>query len=165
MPMKLETRGLDEIQGVLKLMREASISQAAKDACRRGARVMAAEQKLRAPLLDAKTAESTALDPGTLRDSIRVYVRRMGDGVIRAWIGPNMRGKKTNVAHLVEYGHRLVKGGKSRVGITGAAGPGHEIGDVPAHPFLRPAFEASWQAALDAVADEFRHWLMNAGQR
>lgn len=47
-------------------------------------------------------------------------------------------------AHLVEFGHRLVVDGKV-------------VGDVPAHPFLRKAFEdnkGKVEAALNAALDE-----------
>jgi hypothetical protein len=161
--MKLEMEGMDQLQGTLRFLREASISTAAKKAAQRGARVMAAEQRSRAPVLDQKTAGSTSLNPRELKESIRVYIRQMPDGIIRAFIGPAGY-NYVRVAHLVEYGHRLVKGGKSRVGILGASGPGHEIGEVPEHPFLRTAYETSWQQALDAVAEEFRDWLKGAGQ-
>ena len=53
-------------------------------------------------------------------------------------------GIKAPHAHLVEFGHRLVVNDKV-------------VGDVPAHPFLRKAFEenkAKTEAALNAALDK-----------
>jgi hypothetical protein len=51
----------------------------------------------------------------------------------------------------VEYGHRLVKGGSSRVGKNGSIrGIGREIGHVAAKPFIRPAIDESAQGAIEA---------------
>lgn len=46
------------------------------------------------------------------------------------------------IANMVEYGHRMV---------THAPGK-KQVGDVPAHPFIRPAFDQSAEAAIAAFA-------------
>ena len=46
--------------------------------------------------------------------------------------------KRAAHAHLVEYGHALVRSGKV-------------IGHVPAHPFWRPAIDANFQGVLSDV--------------
>lgn len=43
-------------------------------------------------------------------------------------------GSPSPLAHLIEYGHLLVKGGP-------LSGGGHVVGWVPAYPYLRPAIE------------------------
>lgn len=64
-------------------------------------------------------------------------------------------------AHLVELGHRLVKGGRlprARLGRVaaalsrGAAGGGRVIGHVEAHPFLGPAWRATRGQAVEVIA-------------
>lgn len=47
-------------------------------------------------------------------------------------------------AHLVEYGHQLVKGGP-------LDGDGKVVGHVPAHPFLRPAYDEQQENAVRAI--------------
>jgi Bacteriophage HK97-gp10, putative tail-component len=96
----------------------------------------------------------TALPPGALKNDIEVHVAKESDGSISAYIAP---GKLTrHVARFVEYGHRLVRGGRSRRGAgilgQGFSGSGSVVGQVPAHPFIRPAFEGSEVAAQDAIA-------------
>ena len=48
-------------------------------------------------------------------------------------------GAKAPHAHLVEYGHRQV------------TSKGEVVGDVPAHPFLRPAFEEHKEALVKSL--------------
>lgn len=69
-----------------------------------------------------------------LRKSIRVRKSKyLGGGYIVMSDAPH--------AHLVEFGHVLVRGGKRYQG-------GVEIGFVPAHPFLRPAVDKAWRRAM-----------------
>lgn len=161
MPMGVKIAGFAEMQAELKALGDAVRIGAVRDAAKEAAAVMRDEMRERAPVLDEKTAESTALAPGELKRGIGLWLRSAGEGLVMVIIGP--RRGTGRAAHLVEYGHRLVKGGASRVGARGAEGPGREIGDVPAHPFLRPAFEASSQKVLDkfaeALRERLRKWL------
>lgn len=85
---------------------------------------------------------------GKLARSIRVRIRKRAGLDVSIVGGP--------YAHLVEYGHRIVRGGHApRVGrslravggvLTGPRGgryTGQVDGFVAAHPFARPAFEAA----------------------
>jgi hypothetical protein len=54
-----------------------------------------------------------------------------------------------HIALWNEYGHRMV-GHKPKK---------KEIGEVPAHPFMRPAFDASAEAAIDAFANALTEYL------
>ena len=52
-------------------------------------------------------------------------------------------GKQDHVAMWVEYGHRMV-----------GHRPGKKVlGDVPPHPFMRPGFDASAEAAIGAFIE------------
>lgn len=143
----------------------------AKDGQRRavvaGARVVGVAMVEAAPILDRTTARSTALDPGELKRSVRVRTRQE-DGQTVAMVGPWAKEKGGNlgkIAYNVEYGHRLVKGGKSRLGPDGKfRGAGKVIGNVAAHPFLRPAFEASAEAAIEAVGASLGESLKEAAR-
>ena len=157
MPMRLVNSGYREMQAELAQLRQAVRTDATQSAVRAAATVIRSAFYERAPVLDKKTAESTALDPGELKEGMRFSVRKLSDGFIRAVIGP--RRGTGRAAHLVEYGHRLVKGGRSRVGPKGAVGAGRVIGDVPAHPFLRPGYEASVKPAFDAFVQKLRAQL------
>lgn len=121
-----------------------------RKALRAGGKVIEKTMKARAPVLESRTAQSTALPPGAVRDGIRTYVHDGEDGEPEALIGP--AAKVEHVARWVEFGHRQVKGGYSKVlanGRTRGPGKAAEV-DVPAHPFLRPAYEESREAALAA---------------
>lgn len=103
----------------------------------------------------------TALPIGALANDI----------VVRSYTGEGGRefvavqaGKLTDhVAGWVEYGHRLVHGGYSKLNKqTGKTrGPGSEVGQVPAHPFFRPGAEASADAAATAIIESLSIDLIN----
>jgi HK97 gp10 family phage protein len=152
--MRCEVAGVSEITAKFEALREATRGDMVSMAVRKASGVIAKEMRTLAPILDQRTAKSTAQDPGALKRSIRVSVGKPQDGVVEAWIGPNS--KVAHVAYWVEMGHRLVKGGYSHVTPKGFRGPGREIGDVPQHPFLRPAFEVSVQPALAAFRDDIK---------
>jgi len=154
MPMSLKTKGFPETQAGFARVRELVRTDATRSAVRVGGAVMVEEMKEGAPVLDEKNAGSNALEPNALKTGIGLRVEPVRDGLVIAFIGPK-RGTR-RVAHLVEYGHRLIKGGKSYVTAAGAQGPGKLIGEVPAHPFLRPAFETSWQRSIEAFAAELK---------
>lgn len=62
------------------------------------------------------------------------------------------------VAHLVEFGHQLVAGGTLR------SGEGHVVGHVPAHPFLRPAYDAQREAMVAAVGEKLKQAIEAAAK-
>ncbi len=82
--------------------------------------------------------------PGLAR-TIVVKVRQY-DYTITAVVGPVYLG--VNHAHLVEFGHRLIKKIKDADGSVRKV----EIGFVPAHPFLRPAADETINQQRDAIA-------------
>ena len=117
-----------------------------KKALRAGGDVLKAAMEQHAPVLDAKTAGSNALEPGSLKAGMRV-LSVDEDGEPALLVGPG--GQVEHVARWVEFGHRQVSGGYSKLLANGKTrGPGKASdNDVQAHPFLRPAFEES----LDAI--------------
>lgn len=118
--------GLDDLQ----LRAHAEKRPAAQAA----AQVFYEETKLRAPVGKAPRKSSNTgktIYPGALRDSIyQVYsVDNSSDAVATYHVSWNAR--KAPHGHLVEFGGR---GGR-----------------LPAHPFLRPAFDAALRFALEAA--------------
>lgn len=95
---------------------------------------------------------------GALAKSISYVVRKYGKGERTiAVVGPNRKyvtkdgARPANYAHLVEFGHRVAKGGAlDRLDGRGKAGTGKLGGFVPAKPFMRPGLMAA-QASLPQV--------------
>lgn len=114
----------------------------ARRAIREGGRVMQAAITQMAPERP-DLPSGTALPVGALRGDIELRVSQAQDGSVSAFIGP---GKYTaHVARWVEYGHEQSGGEKRLIG-------GKLEGKfVPAHPFIRPAFELSQGEALAAT--------------
>lgn len=151
--MKLKLAGVADTQKMLQLLEERVARKGVRKALRVGAEVMKDAIVEVTPVLDKKTARSTSLEPGALKEDIAVRMATV-DGQPVAYVGP---GKDTaRVARWVEYGHRMVSGGYSKVvGKGRVRGPGKaRTEDVPAHPFIRPAYEATKDAATKAIAAE-----------
>lgn len=158
MPMSMKTTGWPQTQAGFEALRGLIADKATIAAVRAGGTVVAEEMEARAPVLDHKTAHSTSLEPLALKTGIRINsVRKISEHVVRGLIGPRKGTRRA--AHLVEFGHRLIKGGKSHVGPRGPEGPGRLIGDVPQHPFERPAYEASVRKSIEAFAAEMKNQL------
>jgi HK97 gp10 family phage protein len=154
MPMSVRISGFGAIDAKLKELQRVTRDEGVRVAVREAATVIRDAERALAPMLDEHTAKSTALDPGALKAGLGFSIKKPRDGVIVARIGPKRGTGK--VAHLVEYGHRLVKGGKSKVVGNRVIGPGREIGEVRAHPFLRPALDANRSKALAAFVEAMR---------
>jgi HK97 gp10 family phage protein len=102
-------------------------------------------------------------ETGALRASIGVVLRRYPRAkrtlaVVGALRGLNhTEGREpANYAHLVEFGHRVAhkKTGKLKRAKIGENSDAPH-GQIDAKPFLRPAWEAHKQIALDALKAEF----------
>lgn len=161
--MAVKIEGLQQVLANIEEFRGEMGSSAIRDGVRAAAKVYAEAERETAPLLDHKTANSTSLDPGAIKEDIRITpVSKDEVGVVHVFVGP---GKKTrHVAGWVEWGHRLIKGGYSKVLPTGKLrGPGREVGQVRPYPFLRQAYEQSQVSAIDAfvvaAAKRLKRWM------
>ncbi len=149
----------------MEQLREDMVKKAARKAVRAGAQVIAEAMVERAPVQKAKTKGSNALDPGELKADIKVRNVPDDAGEVAATAGPGH--KTAHAARWVEWGHRDVHGGSSRVvdGKGRTRGPGKASAqDVPPHPFLRPAFEESVQEA-EAKRDAVLREVWEGGKR
>jgi HK97 gp10 family phage protein len=148
--------GLAALDARLKEMGNAEAKKCIKKALKAGAIVVQEAIQERTPVRP-DLPSSTALPVGALANDIEV-AGIVNDDNLAIMIGP---GKHTaHAARLVEYGHRSVTGGTSKKSKDGKyRGNGREAesvngvsgGQVPAHPFIRPAYEASRTEATDAI--------------
>jgi HK97 gp10 family phage protein len=149
--MEVEIKGMKELLARLENARVQMGGPEMKKALRKGAKVIEEAMVERAPVLKKSVPGSSALPPGALKAGIRVYVPQDNSEPPQALIGPSA--KVAHVARFVEYGHRSVSGGSLKLlGNGKTRGTGKAGADVPAHPFLRPAFEASIETAGAAIA-------------
>lgn len=145
--VNIDIEGLKEIQAQLDSLSKEAGERAIRKALRAGAEIEKAAIETAAPVKDTTGG---MLPAGALKSDITVKMKRDDQGGLIAVVGP---GKLTRwVASLVEYGHRLVTGGRSRVLANGKTkGPGTQVGTVPEHSFIRVAFESSQQEVADAI--------------
>lgn len=114
---------------------------------RAGGNVMKAAIAANAPVRP-DLPSGTALPPGALQSDITVTVSKDSDTSFSAWIEPGAQTRR--VAIWVEWGHRLVRSG--RLAAKRSRGNGKVVGDVAAHPYIRPAFDANEDLAVNAVS-------------
>lgn len=140
-----------ELQQKLDQLKGEQLEKIMRKALRDGAKVYQAAVSEAAPERVETTEGSDALPPGALKsDVIVTKVPSQGGPIYEVWFGKLTR----HVAFWVEYGHRLVRGGTSRVLKSGKTrGKGREVGQVKPHPFFRDAFEHSTDAAAKAISD------------
>jgi hypothetical protein len=156
--------GLSDLEERLKDLKAGTARRMVKDGCMSGGHVLAAAIAARAPVRP-ELPSGTAIPPGALRRDIEVYFGRNSEGKPAAIVVPGHY--TAHVARWLEYGHRMVKGGYNRLVGTGGQtrGPGHQLkletpnGDVKAHPFIRPGFEAARGAAVTAAITKVRQDL------
>ena len=152
--MKIEFVGLKELVAKLENAHVDMGGNEMKKALRAGGNVIKEAIMERAPELDGTTPGSDSLPPGALKAGMRV-ANIDGENGPEALIGPNS--KVAYVALFVEFGHRQVHGGYLKLlGNGKTRGTGTAGADVPAHPFIRPAYEASITAAFDAIGESLQ---------
>ncbi|MCU1251533.1 MAG: phage protein gp10 family [Edaphobacter sp.] len=157
----ISIEGLSDLQAKLDDLSTKAAERAIRAALRAGAAVEQAAIIERAPVKDGTGG---MLPEGALKSDIVVKMTRDEQGTILAVVGPAKLTK--HVARWVEYGHRNVRGGVSRLLRNGKSkGPGSQIGDVPAHPFIRPAYEASRQAVADTICTTLATEIEAASKR
>jgi HK97 gp10 family phage protein len=151
--ISIEVQGLAELQRRLDDLRTEQATRILRKGLRAGAKWIQTELAEQAPVRPVLPS-GTALPPGALKSDmvIRTIYRGVAAGAAVITIGP---GKFTaHVARWVEFGHRLVAGG--RLSMSGR-GKGHlqrirKTGKTvtEANPFMRRAFETTEAVALSA---------------
>jgi HK97 gp10 family phage protein len=116
------------------------------------------------PILDNMKARAPVGDTGQFRRSLGRRVRTYRQsGVVVVVIGPRkgfrvvtQRGTKlvphdpAKIAHLLEFGHVIVRGGKA-------------VGHAPPYPTIGPAMEEEKGAATQAIGDRIAAELAKIG--
>jgi HK97 gp10 family phage protein len=145
--ISIDIEGLSDLQAKLDDLSTKATERAIRAALKAGAAIEQAAITERAPV---KVDTGGTLPEGALKSDIVVKMTRDDQGTILAVVGPGKL--TTHVARWVEYGHRQVRGGYSRKLADGSTrGPGSQTGEVPEHPFIRPAYEATRQEVADAI--------------
>lgn len=151
--------GLDSLDRNLQNLGGEFKEQMIRKALRAGGTIMQAAVAANAPVNPKVPGpESTALPPGALQSDVQLTVSKDkgSEDSFSAWI---YFGKYTeHVARWVEWGHRLVRGKSSR-----RLGPGKEIGDVAARPFIRLAFEGNIDLVAAAIGESIKASLHAPG--
>jgi HK97 gp10 family phage protein len=124
----IEITGLQETIRNLGELEDKLAKQALRKALQAGVNVMGNAVMARTPV-----------DTGLLKESVGTAVTVRSDG--RSGIASVGFGRQGYVARMIEFGHRIV-GHKPKKKDTGK--------HVPARPFIRPAFDASAEKAVDA---------------
>ncbi len=159
---EIKVEGLAELQDKLNQLKGPTAKRVMNKALRAGGAVFqqaVAEAAPERPNLPS----GTALPPGALRHDIGIRTIPTGADAASSLVAVGPGKLTAHAARLVEYGHRQTKG-KSRLLRNGKTkGPGVQVGIVPPHPFMRPAFESSQQAATDAVVTSLQEDLINKG--
>jgi len=92
---------------------------------------------------------------GLLQRLIGIKMRQKGasgEKMVTAQVG--VLGFAASYAHLLELGHRIAprrKGFWALLGLPGKRDPA--AGSVPAHPFLKPAFDAEAEHVVNSLVD------------
>jgi HK97 gp10 family phage protein len=147
MASSVEIKGLAELHKTLQELPAKIERNVLRGGLRAGAKVLEEAARSQVPVKQ-----------GDLRKSIRVSMRVSSKtGIVRAQVKAG--DKKAWYAHLVEFGtaRHWIKP-KNRKSLF-VAGLFKEVIDHPGakkKPFMRPAFDGKWRAAIDAMADYIR---------
>jgi HK97 gp10 family phage protein len=155
---EIRMSGLADLQKILDELPAKIEANVLRGGLRAGAKVIEEEAKRLVPIGEprvtrTKGGEPTLHRPGELRKSIRVSMRSK-KGIVQAMVKAG--NKDAWYAHLVEFGtaRHWIKP-KNRKSLV-LAGLMRELVDHPGarpKPFMRPAFDAKAQAAIQAMAD------------
>ena len=155
--------GLNELMSSFNKLKTQTAEKVVRKSLRKGGRLMQ-DALTDATPVRPNLPSGTALPPGAMASDIQLSVTKTSEGIV-ATIGP---GKHTApFAIMVEYGHRQVKGGYSKLIKSGrnagkTRGPGKETGMVPAHPFVRPCYEANVDSVTTAIIDSLTEGIVQA---
>jgi HK97 gp10 family phage protein len=137
---EFKIKGLAETVKALEVLPDKLVKKALRKALQAGGEV-----------LGNAVMERTPVDTGLLRESVGLAVTVHNDASGEANVG---FGRQDYVARFVEFGHRIV-GHKPNKKDTGK--------HVPARPFIRPAFDASKDKAVETFADVIEEQVQTLG--
>lgn len=136
--------GLKELSEALRELPLRIARNALRGSVAAAAAVIRVEAKQRAPVSTGPTLPGDPL-PGTLKRAIyQKHIAEKSDALTQTFYVGVRQGKKYR--HLGKHGDRSQDAYYWRFVEFGTS-------KMAAHPFLRPAFEAKKQAAVDALAD------------
>ncbi|HTF67029.1 MAG TPA: HK97-gp10 family putative phage morphogenesis protein [Edaphobacter sp.] len=169
MPDGIDIRieGLADTKAMLENLSTQAAERAIRKALRAGSSIEEEAIRERAPVRP-DLPSGTALPPGALANDISSTIRKVDDD---NFVSITQPGKLTrHVANWVEYGHRLVRGGRSSVIKSGknagkTRGPGSHVGEVKEHPFIRPAYEATAEQVAQAIATTLQEEVTKASSK
>jgi len=139
--------GIEQVQANLEKVKESISPEQIESVLLLGAQVIAEDARNRAPLGNKKYYQSKRTrryGGGNLKRGIEAKVIHREGSTVAAIAAVNY--KIAPHAHLVEFGHLLVRGKK-----------GHIVGFVPPHPFFRPAWEARSEQVSQGVVEELKN--------
>lgn len=140
----IRIEGADEVKNFLSQLDQDVQTTIMRAGLRDAGEVVKGAIQERAPIKKLQAAGGR-LPPEAIKNDLHVRI----SGKFGRLMAVVEFGKYTFfVARWVEYGHRLVKGKSNK-----KVGPGKVIGQVEEHPFIRPAFESSVSAAVEAFAN------------
>ena len=128
----IQLKGLEEVERRLRKLPANVERRVLKEALLDGGKPMLAEAQRRAPVgMPRRHPKSTPL-----RDALTLGLHKTAKGLV--WVRLGVDYTKNRVAHLVEFGHRLVRGSKT-------------YGEVRPHPFIRPSYDATKREVVQGI--------------
>ena len=175
---KMKIEGLTELDAALKKMGPAVYRRVTRQAVRAGARpIITAARANLASRKDEDNWPNTGTTAKSIIAKVKLYPNRQ---VAVAIIGPGTnvsadvsdrrphmpKHVPANIAHLIEYGHDNVRGGKKNRKKGGKNPEGVKIlGRVPPHPFLKPAVQASLSQVMEAMKSKAAEGLEREAEK
>lgn len=158
MASSVEIKGMAELHKALQDLPVKIERNVLRGGLRAGARVMELEAERLCPEgLPTLDSVKRGARKGELKRSIRITMRANRSGEVRATLKAG--NKVAWYAHLVEFGtarHWIKPRSRKSLFIAGLF---KEVIDHPGarpKPFMRPAFDGKWRAAIDAMAEYSR---------
>ena len=147
MNAQITVTGLVEVQRMLSELPKAIVAKGYLNALSAAGNVLKDEVDARTPIRLEVSGEDLLVSGGDLKAALMMKVEL--DTGLRGGSVDIGFGKQGYKANWVEYGHRMVghKPGKKA------------LGQVPPHPFLRPAFDAKADEAIAVFAESLENTL------
>ena len=153
--MEVTITGLEDTLRAMKALPKIIVARGYVKALSRGIGVIRYALNAETPVLKSDLFTAAAKGqkhPGDLKRALTTEVTldsQFRGGTAEA----GYSGHQGKIALWVEYGHRIVIPGGRYVDSRGKSRKGTVIGQVPAHAFMRRAYDASAAEAVDAVAE------------